>query len=287
NQAVALQLARGGDTTLPPQGPREEPPVVHAVQSEQVHVPEAEISQGLLDRLEEIFRTLVRRHFGLHDDSIARQRRQNGAKLHLGRAVAARGFEVIYAQFKRPANYGFDVPLVFFGDVTRTDILPFELVTHPAAGTNGHLQFRAAKASVFHRATNSRGTCLGLTLQTPVSADAGSAHARRRGRGNARWTRGPSRRSRASSGSHTYPRTGPPGRGPCRGRTAERIAPLPRDDRVRSECWRRECPRRSCERTARRVCGSHCRPKAGAIRRSRGPTRRPGLHTGPALRSER
>ena len=92
----------------------------------------------------------MRHYLGLHDDFVSRQRRQDVAELHFGRAVPAGRFKVIDAQFNRVANNRFKIFLVLAGNFVRINVLPLELVPHPAAGNDGHLEFRAAKASVFH-----------------------------------------------------------------------------------------------------------------------------------------
>src|SRR5207247_11275824 len=84
-------------------------------------------------------------------DPAAAQTTENLAWLHLGRAVAARGLDMVATQLERPANRGFQVFLVFARHLPGLDILPLELIAHPAAGKHRHLQFRAAKTSVLHR----------------------------------------------------------------------------------------------------------------------------------------
>ena len=79
------------------------------------------------------------------------KRRENAAQLHFRRAVAAGGFDVVDAQFERAVDGGLEVRLVLRRDFFRLHILPFELVAHAAAGKDGHRQFGAAKASVFHQ----------------------------------------------------------------------------------------------------------------------------------------
>src|SRR2546428_9610694 len=93
----------------------------------------------------------LRWDLGLDDDLLARKRRQNAAELHFRGAVAARGFDVVDAELDRAADGGFEVFLVFLRNLPWIDVLPSELVTHSAAGKDGHLQFGAAEASIFHR----------------------------------------------------------------------------------------------------------------------------------------
>jgi hypothetical protein len=58
---------------------------------------------------------------------------------------------VIDSQPQGAVDGRLQVRLVLGRDFFRLNILLFELVAHPAAGKDGHLQFGAAKASVFHR----------------------------------------------------------------------------------------------------------------------------------------
>src|SRR5437762_8213772 len=97
-----------------------------------------------------MLRVFMRGDFSLHNDLVARQRRENVAELHLGGAVAARGFKMVYAEFKRAADDRFEVLLVVARNRGRVNVLPFILITHPAAGYDGHPDFRAAKATIFH-----------------------------------------------------------------------------------------------------------------------------------------
>src|SRR5437762_7545249 len=125
--------------------------MIEAVQGQKVDVLEAEITERPVKGLEKVFRPSFRRHLRLHDDPVAGQPRENIAQLHLGRAVAARGLDMVDTQLERPANRGFQVFLVFARHLPGLDILPLELIAHPAAGKHRHLQFRAAKTSVLHR----------------------------------------------------------------------------------------------------------------------------------------
>ena len=93
----------------------------------------------------------MRRDLGLHDDFVAGQGRQDVAELHFGRAVAARGLEMIDPKLKRATDCGFEVFLVLFRDLLRFDIPPFVLIAHSAAGNHRHTDFGFAEASVFHR----------------------------------------------------------------------------------------------------------------------------------------
>ena len=44
-----------------------------------------------------------------------------------------------------------EVLLVIRGDLFRSNILPFELITHAATGEDGHVQFSAAEATILHK----------------------------------------------------------------------------------------------------------------------------------------
>ena len=57
--------------------------------------------------------------FGLDDDLVAGQRREDAAQLHLRRAVAARGLDVVDAQFEGAVDGGFEVRLVLGRDLIR------------------------------------------------------------------------------------------------------------------------------------------------------------------------
>ena len=74
--------------------------------------------------LRKSFGVLHRRDLGLHDDFIARQGGQDGAELHLRRAVAARGFNMVDAEFDGAMDGGFEIFLV------RTAGFPWD--RHPA-----------------------------------------------------------------------------------------------------------------------------------------------------------
>jgi hypothetical protein len=48
-------------------------------------------------------------------------------------------------------NGRFKIGLASGWDFVRRDILPFELVAHPATGKNGHLQFSPSETTISHR----------------------------------------------------------------------------------------------------------------------------------------
>src|SRR5437667_12528505 len=97
-----------------------------------------------------MLRVFVWCDFSLHNDPVARQRRENVAELHLGGAVAARGFKMVYAELKRAADRRFEILLGVARNRVRGNVLPFVLVTHPAAGEDRHLQLGSAETAVFH-----------------------------------------------------------------------------------------------------------------------------------------
>ena len=97
----------------------------------------------------------LRRDLGLHDHFVARQFRQQRAELHFRRAVAARGLDVIDAQFERAVDARLQIFLVGARDFRRRHVLPLVLVAHPAAGDDGHLQIGPAKTTIFHGAESS------------------------------------------------------------------------------------------------------------------------------------
>jgi hypothetical protein len=57
---------------------------------------------------------------------------------------------VIYPQFDRAINSGFEIGLVVWRNFGGGDILPFELITHSAAGKDRHRQFRSTKPPISH-----------------------------------------------------------------------------------------------------------------------------------------
>src|SRR5206468_10768798 len=128
----------------------------------------------------------VRCDFSLHNDLVARQRRENVAELHLGGAVATRGFKMVYAEFKRAPDRRFEVLLVLPRNRVRVNVLPFVLVTHPAAGNDGHPDFRAAKAAIFH----ARQICHAFVPQAMLVVDRRRPRPRSRSRSFFRfkWT---------------------------------------------------------------------------------------------------
>src|SRR5262249_55883925 len=87
---------------------------------------------------------------GLDDDFVAGQCGEHGSKLHFRGAVAARGLDVVDAEFNRPVNGRLEILLIGARDILGVNILPFVLITHPPAGNDGHGKFRPAKASIFH-----------------------------------------------------------------------------------------------------------------------------------------
>ncbi|MFM2432643.1 MAG: hypothetical protein RLZZ511_3857 [Cyanobacteriota bacterium] len=70
--------------------------------------------------------------------------------MHFGGAVGAGGFDVVDAEFKGTVDGGFEVTLVFGGNVGEGHVLPFVLITHAATGEDGHLQFCATKPTIAH-----------------------------------------------------------------------------------------------------------------------------------------
>src|ERR1043165_2672373 len=124
--------------------------VVDSVEREQVHVIEPQILERGLEGLQKFLRAFLRANFGLYDDLIAGEAGENTTQLHLRRAVAARRFDVVYSQLERAVDRGLEIGLVFGRGFFGRNVLPLELVAHPATGEDGHLQLGAAKAAVFH-----------------------------------------------------------------------------------------------------------------------------------------
>ncbi len=149
----ALQLPCGGQCAVFLQGPVQELAVVDSMQRQQVHVLQPKVFERGLERVEKFLRGGPRRHFGLDDDFVARQRRQDVAKLHFRCAVAAGGFDMIDAKLHGAVDGGLEVLLIFAGNVLRVHVLPLELVAHAPAGNHGHGQSSPAKATVFHGRT--------------------------------------------------------------------------------------------------------------------------------------
>lgn len=59
---------------------------------------------------------------------------------------------VTFNEFDGAMDDGFEIGQIGRRDFFRIRVLPLVLITHAAAGKDGHLQFGAAKAKVFHRA---------------------------------------------------------------------------------------------------------------------------------------
>src|SRR5438876_10736658 len=100
----------------------------------------------------------------------------NSNSIQLGGAVAARGFKMVYSEFKRPADRRFEVLLVVARNRVRVNVLPFVLITHPAAGNDGHPDFRAAKTAIFH----AREICHAFVPQAMLVVDRRRRRRRRR-----------------------------------------------------------------------------------------------------------
>jgi hypothetical protein len=60
---------------------------------------------------------------------------------------------MINAQLDGAVDSRFEIRLIFGRNVFQWDILPFELVTHPATGEHRHLQLSSPEASIFHART--------------------------------------------------------------------------------------------------------------------------------------
>ena len=153
--ALPLQLPRRLQAAARLQRPVEQLAVVDAVQREQVHMVQLQVSHRSLERLQKLRGRRLRRDLRLHDHLVARQLGQQCAELHLRRAVAARRLNVVDAQRERAVDAGLEIFLVRARDVRRRHILPFVLVTHPAAGDDGQLEIGPAKAAIFHGGENS------------------------------------------------------------------------------------------------------------------------------------
>jgi len=120
-------------------GPIQRFGVVDAVQTEQVHVIQPKILHGFFKRGAEFLWVGHRRNFGLDDDFFAGQFGQHIAKLHFRGAVAARGFDVVNAEFEGLMNAGFEIGLVVRRNLVRLDIFPTVLIPHPAARDDRYL----------------------------------------------------------------------------------------------------------------------------------------------------
>jgi hypothetical protein len=59
---------------------------------------------------------------------------------------------MINSKIDRATDGRFEIGLIIGGDFLGANILPFELVAHPAATEDGHLQLCLAKSAVFHAA---------------------------------------------------------------------------------------------------------------------------------------
>ena len=147
---LLLQIAGRRKASVLLERPSEQFTIVNSVQRKQINVVETQILHRSLKNLQKLPRVRLRRDFGLHDDFVARQFRQDRSELHLRSAVAARGFDVIYSQFQRPMNGGLQIGLIVCGNFAGSDILPFELVPHPPAGNDRHRQFRSTKPPISH-----------------------------------------------------------------------------------------------------------------------------------------
>ena len=85
----------------------------------QIHVVQLQVIHRGLESLEEFLRRGAGRDLGLDDHLVARQFGQDVAELHFRGAVAARGFDVVDAQFERAMDGRFEVCLVVARDVPR------------------------------------------------------------------------------------------------------------------------------------------------------------------------
>ena len=153
------------------QRPVKELGIVDAVQRQQVNVVELQVAHRFVEGVEELLLRGKRRNLGLDDYAIARQPWQHEAKLHLGRAVAARSLDVVNAQLERAVDDRLDVGLPLSRHLAGIDVIPLVLVTHPPTGKNRNLKLRLAEPPIFHvaevlgfRRSDSRRTVYGQSL---------------------------------------------------------------------------------------------------------------------------
>ncbi len=121
--------------------------VVDAVEGEEVHVIELEFGQRIVEGFEKIFWIGGGGDFGLDDESVAGDGREDLAELDFAGAVAAGGFDVIDAEFEGAANGGFEVALVVGRDLVERGVFPGMLVAHAAAGEDRHGEAGAAESA--------------------------------------------------------------------------------------------------------------------------------------------
>ena len=124
--------------------------VVDAVQRQQVNVIKLQMAHRLVECVEELLLRGKRRDLGLDDYAVARQPGQHEAKLHLGRAIAARGLDVVDAQLERAVDDRLDVGLPLRRHLAGINILPLVLVAHSPAGEHRDLKLRPAEPPILH-----------------------------------------------------------------------------------------------------------------------------------------
>lgn len=125
--------------------------IIDAMKAQQVNVIELQILHRLVERGQEFLRIGARADLGLDHHPLARQPRENFAKLQFGRPVTPRGFNVVDAELQRPVDRGFEVCLALGGDAARVLVFPRVLIAHPPARNDGHGKIGSAKTTVFHR----------------------------------------------------------------------------------------------------------------------------------------
>ena len=148
--ALLLELARGIEASALFDGPIEQLPVVDPMERQQIDVIQLQVGHRFLERGEEVPGSSVGCDLGLDDDFVAGQGGEQVPQLHFGGAIAARGFNVVDAEFEGAMDGGLKVGLVVGRNFGRRHILPLELIAHAAAGKDGHLEFSAAETTVFH-----------------------------------------------------------------------------------------------------------------------------------------
>jgi hypothetical protein len=123
------------------------------VERQEIYGGEPQVAHRFLKGLHEVGGVRRGRHLRLHDELLPRQRGQDAAKLHLGGAVAARGFDVVDPELQGAADAGFEVVLIVGRDVLGRDILPLELVAHAATGNDGKRKLSSTETPVLHGPT--------------------------------------------------------------------------------------------------------------------------------------
>ena len=115
----------------------------------QVDVVQLQVSHRSLERLCEFPRGRKRGDLGLDDHLLARKPRQDPAQLHLARAIAARGLDMVDPVLERRSTVASRFRCSSSG-MSAGGTSSHLLDTHPAAGEHRHLQFRATEAAIFH-----------------------------------------------------------------------------------------------------------------------------------------